>query len=312
MATPTGALGFDIGGTKIAAGWLILPEGRGRAGRRCPTRPERGGEAVLDDVERLARELKATAVAEGIRIGALGVGVCEIVDVEGTIRSANCLAWEGIDPGARLGRIAPCTVEADVRAAALAEARLGAGRRYRSFVYVTVGTGISSCLVVEGRPWAGARGGAGTLASGPLPGIGSGMGAGPGGSLESYASGPALVRAYREAGGGAESAADVLAAAAHGDPRAVAVVREAVRLLGACLGWMVNVLDPGAVVLGGGLGLGLAGDRSFEVLRAAAREHIWWDGHREVPIVPAELGAEAGWMGAAVAAWERTAGRLDA
>ena len=98
----------------------------------------------------------------------IGVGVPELVDPVGNISSAHTLAWQGDGVRAAFSSLAPAVVESDVRAGALAEAMFGAGRGYRLFVYVTVGTGISSTLVQDGRPFAGARGNALILASSPF------------------------------------------------------------------------------------------------------------------------------------------------
>ncbi|MBX9625917.1 MAG: ROK family protein, partial [Gemmataceae bacterium] len=94
-------------------------------------------------------------------------------------------------------------------------------------------------------------------------------------------------------------AEDVLAAAAAGDLEAVRVVREAGEAVGAAVGWLVNVLDPEAVAVGGGLGL--AGGPYWDALVDSTRRHVWAEAARGLPVVPAGLGADAGLVGAAVA-----------
>ena len=136
------ALGVDVGGTKIAAGVVAFPEGVVRARREI----------------RLVSELAAEACAAGHPVQGIGVGVCEIVDRSGNIASANCLDWSSDSMRQRLSKIAPTVIEADVRAAARAEALFGAGRHARVFLYVTIGTGIASCLVIDSQPFTGARG----------------------------------------------------------------------------------------------------------------------------------------------------------
>ncbi|HET7094985.1 MAG TPA: ROK family protein, partial [Thermomicrobiales bacterium] len=121
------AIGVDVGGTKIAAGLLDVETGEMVARRIAPTRPERGGAAALDDAVALADALAAAAPGP---IAAIGVGVPELVDPGGSITSAQTLDWRERPVNRRFGRIAPATIEADVRAAALAEARLGAGRAF--------------------------------------------------------------------------------------------------------------------------------------------------------------------------------------
>lgn len=299
---PFCAVGVDIGGTKIAAGTVTFPDGRVRTRRVIPSLPQRGADAVLADVEKLVFDLASEAGTGSCRVQAVGVGVCEIVSPAGALLSSGCLGLTGDQVSRRLSSIAPTTVEADVRAAARAEALLGAGHDAGIFLYVTIGTGIASCLVINGQPLVGARGATGTMASGPIPGWIEDDTEPLPASLEQHSSGPALVSRFQALQGDAQSGQDVVAAAAKGNEAAVYVVRSAAATLGASIGALVNVLDPALVVLGGGLGLSEGLYR--ETLIASARRHIWWPGHRELPIVSAKTGADAGWLGAAVAAWQ--------
>jgi glucokinase len=297
------AVGLDVGGTKIAGGLVAFPEGAVLARRTLPTGADRGGEAVLEDALALARELFQSVPGQGSARG-VGVAVAELVDAEGRVTSGQTILWSDLPVRERFSALAPAVVESDVRAAALGEARFGAGREFRLFVYVTVGTGISSCLVQEGRPFAGARGNALVLASSPWSVICPSCGAETEQVLEEYASGPALVARYNQAGAGrAARAEEVLALAAEGEPVAFEIARSAGAALGNSVGLLVNVLDPEAVIVGGGLGL--AGGVYWECFEAAAREHIWADATRSLPILQAARGADAGLVGAAAAAWER-------
>lgn len=303
---PFCALGLDVGGSKIAAGVVIFPEGKVRFRRVIPTLPSRGGEAVLADTVRLGQELVAEARGERLGVQGIGIGVCELVDTAGRVVSANCLEWRGLPVLQRFALLAPTVIEADVRAAALAEALLGAGQSSNCFLYVTVGTGISSCLVLEGRPFMGARGATGTIASSPLPKTSETGEEAAVPSLEEIASGPALVERYhRRARGIRKSAQEVILAAAAGDPDAVHVVHSAGETLGSIIGWLVNLLDPEKVVVGGGLGL--SGGLYWASLIASTRRHIWSDLHRELPILPAGNGVDTGLIGAAATAWKRLA-----
>ena len=98
----------------------------------------------------------------------------------------------------------------------------------------------------------------------------------------------------------ATRAEDVVLAAAAGDQAALAAIRTAAGALGVSIGWLVNVLDPAAIVIGGGLGS--APGPYWETLVTSARAHIWSEASRDVPIVPAALGPDAGLIGAALAA----------
>jgi glucokinase len=171
---------------------------------------------------------------------------------------------------------------------------------------VTVGTGIGSSLVVEGVPYVGARGCTGTLATAPMRVLHHETGRLMDAVLEEVASGPALVVRYnQQASGAAVRAEDVLAAAAAGDPIAAGVVDTAASSLGATIALLVNVLDPEAVIVGGGLGA--APGLYWERLAPAIRAHIWSDVHRGLPLLQAKHGGDAGFIGAALLALEQHA-----
>lgn len=294
------AIGIDVGGTKIAAG-LVTRSGELFDRTLFPTGPERGGEVVLRDVERLAHELARRARAARLNLCGIGVGVAELIDLKGEVTSDFTIKWRGLPVRERLARIAPARLEADVRAAALAEARLGAGKDYEIFLYLTVGTGISSCLVQYGRPYAGAHGGALVCASSPLTHRCPACGAESRPVLEEYASGPALARRFqdctRETITGAEK---VFHAAAAGDERAREILLTAGAALGTTTGLLINVLDPQAIIVGGGLGL--AGGLYWDSFMSATRAHTWADAARRIPIRTAAL-ADAGLLGAGLNVW---------
>ena len=258
------AVGIDVGGTKIAAGVVDLASGRVVERRQVPTRPERGGAAVLADCAALASELGGEALA-------VGIGLCELVSLDGRPTSAETVDWRCL--GGRIrDRGSSVVLEADVRAAALAEARFGAGRDRSPFLYVVCGTGASACLVVDGEPYAGARGQAITLGAPPV---------------ELIASGKALAAAA-----GAERAEDVLE-----DPASAALVDEAAAVLAQVLAVLANALDPELIVLGGGLG----GEPAFRERVAAAFGPLV--AYPPVPpLLPSALGEDGGIVGAALAA----------
>jgi glucokinase len=264
------AVGIDVGGTKIAAALVDVSSGRVTDARRVPTDAARGSAAVLEDCVALASSLAA-----GRSVAAVGLAVCELVGVDGRVRSAETVDWREVDLlGAFGGIAARVRVESDVRAAALAEARFGAGTDERDFVYVSVGTGVSHCLMVGGVPRLGVRGAAISTGA-PL--------------VEQWSGGLALARFSGHA-----SAEDALS-----DPAAAAVVEDAARRLGLAFAMLVNALDPGAVVVGGGLGLD---DRYRGLAVAAMRAAIYDADAREIPVLPAALGADAAVIGAALAA----------
>lgn len=261
-------VGIDVGGSKIAAAIVDVTAGTVLRELRVPTPVRAGGKAVLDECVRLARELAPEGVA------AVGIGLCEFVDRAGTPTSAYTVDWRGLDVAPAFGQTAHVRIESDVRAGALAEARFGTAARFASFVYVVVGSGVSHCLVLDGRPYEGARGNAIVLGAPPV---------------EWSVGGLALARRA-----GVETAEQVLS-----DPVHASLVDSAADELGHALAGLVNALDPEAVVVGGGLGLV---DRYRERVAATARAAIEHEATRDLPILPATLGAQSGVIGAGLAA----------
>ena len=296
------AVGLDIGGTKIAAGVVLWPTGEILHRTVIPTKPTRGGDAVLKDTLGLARQLNDWAQAQGIQVAGIGAGVAELVDCDGNVTSSCTIHWRGLAVQDRLSEIAPAQVESDVRAAALAEAIFGMGRRSRLFVYVTVGTGISSCLMQNGYPFKGAKGNAITLASSPLSTVCTHCGVKLHPVLEEFASGPAIAKrlaAAKKVENNTEAAAaeQVFQAASKGDNVAAEILTTAGEALGVSAAFLVNVLDPEMIVVGGGLGL--AGGLYWDAFQKACREHIFAETSRGLPIVRAKMGIDAGLVGAA-------------
>lgn len=296
------AIALDIGGTKIAAG---LVDGRGNVTQRTtiPTDAAQGGPAVLDRSLALARQLHASATGAGCRVVGVGISLCELVDLAGNVTSHYTVAWKDMPVQAIFTeQIAPAVVEADVRAHALAEAVFGAGRGLAAFVFVTVGTGISSCLVLDGRPFAGTHGNALVLSTMPVT-VFDARGRKIEFALEPFASGYGLVQRYRYFRPAVTRVEEIVADASQGIAAAASVLVSGGEALGSALAWLVNVLDPEAVIVGGGLGL--AGGLYWESAIDAARAHIFAPASRGVPIVPAACGAGAGLIGAGAAVFAR-------
>lgn len=288
------AIGIDVGGTKIAAALVDLATGALSEERRLPTQPERGGEAVLADVRSLVSDIISAAERSGRAASGIGVGVAELVDPEGGIRSGYRIQWKGMDIGRRLSAILPTQIDSDVRAAALAEARHGAGKGIADFLYVNVGTGVSAVSVRHGRPYAGAHGAALVIANGPRHRKCQACGNTESTVLEDIASGSALAAAF-----GVGSAEEVLSAAQAGVQRAAGIIDHAADALGETIALLVGALDPAAVVIGGGLGA--APGRYADRLDAAIRAGIWDGADWPLPILRSSIGARAGVIGAAVA-----------
>jgi len=249
---------------------------------------------------------------------AIGVGAAGFVDVGGRIvRFAPHVNWRN-EPladrlRARLGR--PVHVENDANAAAWAEYRFGAVREERRLLMLTLGTGIGGGLVYGGRVERGAHGMAGEFGHMNVVPGGRQCECGNRGCWEQYASGPALQREARErllalarpvtswvrAGidrPEAVTGEGVGELAQAGDPLAREVVAAVGTWLGRGVADLVAALDPGTVVVGGGVAQ--AGELLLEPARAALHSHLSGRGYRDhAPIVLASLGPRAGLVGAA-------------
>jgi len=289
-------LGID---TKTAVG---VVDGRGRvlASRVAATPARAGAAAVLQQAAELASVVRAEVDRP---VTAAGVGAPGVVDARhGVVLSATDLlaGWAGTPVAASLAAQLdlPVEVDNDVRAAGLGEARYGAGAEAASALVVAVGTGIGGALVRDGVLVPGASGVAGHLGHLPVPGAAAARcSCGRPDHLEAVAAGPAMVRAAHAAGLPVADTADLVALAA-ADRRARAVLRHAATLLGRALGGLVNLLDPEVVVVGGGVAG--AGEAWWGPLRQAFHAELLEPAAPR--LVAAELGAQAGLIGAATLA----------
>ncbi|HJS25524.1 MAG TPA: ROK family protein [Actinomycetota bacterium] len=310
------AVGLDIGGTKINA-FRVAPDGAILARSNAPT-PAEDEEATLGRMIELAAGVRAPEVV------AVGVGAAGLVDSsEGTLRFAPNLAWRNLPIAARMREALelPVLVENDASMAAFAEYRFGAGRGYRHLLLVTVGTGIGGGIVSDGRLFRGAHGFAAEIGHIIVEPNGPPCGCGNRGCWEQVAAGRAIGRMGRQeatepgssirrlAGGDPDKVTGrlVTEAALQGDDAAEGILAEAGRRLGEGIAGLVNVLDPQIVVVGGGVIV--AGDLLLDPARTAFHDAVEGPDYRPpIPIVPAELGNDAGAVGAAALALEELRG----
>lgn len=299
-------LGIDVGATNIRAGLVQVATGAVRCRYVGKTEASRGSRHSLNRVALLANQAVSAGQALGLEVSRVGIGIPELIGNDGQIDSECSLGWRADDMHRTLSRFGEVTLASDVRAAALAEARLGAGRGAPSFLYITVGTGIANTLVIGGEPYAGAHGHAISFASGPtFPA--SGKARKPRyEALKHRAAGPALVRRVRALGGKEEDAIEIgRKARAHGGLQR-RVVEAAASELALHVAVIANALDPALIVLGGGLGS--APGHYWTTLRAVIRRHLWGPNARRLPVRRAALGAGSGLIGAALSAAEASRG----
>ena len=309
------AIGIDIGGTKVAGG-VVDADGvvHERARRSTPHRST-SPRVVEDTIVSVIEELLDSSTGP---IVAVGIGAAGFVAADrATVVFAPHLSWRN-EPlrDALAGRVAlPTFVDNDANAAVWAEHRFGAGRGESHLVMVNLGTGIGGGIVLDGRVIRGRYGIAGEFGHMQVVPDGIRCECGNRGCWEQYASGNALVREARalfsagspvvsdlfdRVGGRPEDLTGPLVteAARDGDPLARELLAEIGRWLGLGIADLAAALDPGTFVIGGGVSA--AGDLLLEPARAAFRRQLTGRGYRpEATIVAAELGNEAGLVGAA-------------
>jgi glucokinase len=295
VASPS-VIGVDLGGTKILAGRLDR-EGHVLARHEVPTPTGSQDELVA---------ALATAV-ESVRTGntaALGFGVPSVIDPRTGIALGSInIPLENVD----LGRVfrerfgLPAAVQNDASVAALGEWKRGAGRDADDLIMLTLGTGVGGGVVLGGRLFRGwaELGHVVVVAEGP-PCQGNCTGRG---HLESVASGNAADRAAVELWGEGANAEQLVEKARNGEANAIAALTSIGRLLGAGIGSLVNAFGAPLVIVGGGFGTA-AGEFLFEPALQVARREAPGPARASLRLVPAELGSDAGLVGAGLLAFE--------
>jgi glucokinase len=293
---PNTILALDIGASRIKAA-LVGSDGNRLAELRRPTMRDDGPAAVLKRVADVAAEL---AGLTGTTITRAGLAVCGAVGPDGLVTAVN-LGWEAEPVGTavadRLGL--PVTVLNDAHAGAIGEGGFGVAKGLRDYIYVSLGTGIGAAVVRDGEVVAGAHGRAGELGHVSVDPRGRLCACGSHGCLETFMSAPAIEARWLEAHGSPLTARKLIDEVIGRDPDATALWNEAVEALAAGLLTAMSLIDPAAVVLGGGLSG--AGDRLLEPLAAAVRAGSR-PFHAGAELHLAALGDWSGCVGAAVAA----------
>lgn len=257
-----GAIGVDIGGTKIAAGLLTINDADAPVLHHVQTvtTPVHQVDAILDAVTALCSELVTAAQQSGITLIGVGIGTAgQVNPATGVISYSNdnVPGWTGTPVGAIVSEALnlPVAIDNDVNALAIGEGRFGAGKAYANILYIAVGTGIGGAIVHNGRIWRGAAYSAGevgyliadwhTNADGTRKPI----------TVEQLASGPGLERQYQRLSNDQERLKlEVIAQRAQdGEPIAQQVITQGASILGTVLAPVICLLDPEIVIVGGGV-----------------------------------------------------------
>ncbi len=308
-------VGVDLGGTSIKT--ALVERGRGIVHESSAlTEAELGPTHVLDRIADLVREVSASAGLD--RLEGIGVGAPGSINWDRTTIShpPNILGWGVVNVQAelqqRLGVTLPIIVENDANAAGLGSAHYGAGRPFRSFLMVTLGTGVGGAIIYDGRIFRGTTGAAGEIGHMTIDRDGPPANSGVRGAIEAFLGNRFLTAHARTLLG---TKTDSLLytmlgpklegltprhlheAAQAGDKAAESVLRWAGERLGAVLGSAINLLDIRKVIVGGGVSA--AGSYILGPARETVASYVTPALRDGIEILQETLGNEAGTLGAA-------------
>lgn len=282
-------LGIDVGGQNIKAGWVR--KGEISNFRRIPIKPRN----VISEILKTISEYKPSP--ETI----IGVDIPGFVSSGKVYNSPNLPTIKEINIQELLKKETGCPVYVlnDANACILGEALYGAGRGYSVVVGFTLGTGVGGALVVNGKIWAGARGYASEFGHHTIDPTGPICHCGKRGCLESYIGAYALMSRYKSLSGEDITVEELFKRASRNEPHALKVVNEFGFYLGIGIRNIIAILDPDLVVLAGGISK--SGNLIIQSLqRNKPFVHLFPE---EIEIKIAELGDQAGPVGAATWAW---------
>ncbi|WP_416985270.1 ROK family protein [Streptomyces sp. T028] len=297
---------LDMGGTKIA-GALVDGDGTILVRAQRPTPTQEDGDTVMAAVEEVLKELTASPLWP--RVYAVGIGSAGPVDASaGTVSPVNVPGWRDFPLVDRVRAATgglPVELIGDGVAITAAEHWQGAARGHDNALCMVVSTGVGGGLVLGGRLHPGPTGNAGHIGHICVDLDGDTCPCGARGCVERIASGPniarrALENGWRPGPDGDTSAAAVAAAARAGDPVAVASFERAAQALAAGIAATATLVEIDIAVIGGGVGK--AGDILFAPLRRSLADYATLSFVQRLTVVPAQMGTDAGLVGAAAAA----------
>jgi glucokinase len=293
--------GFDLGGTQLKYG-LMDETGRLVLKSQAPTPSTIDG--LMDLIASLWKDLKAQT-PDTIRAAGFGFpGIYNVRDRK-ILQSPNYTELDDFDLYPEIGRVldVPFLVDNDANMAAYGEWAHGAGRGVSSLVLLTIGTGIGGGIILDGKLWQGSCGYAGEIGHIVVNPEGERCNCGIRGCLEAEAAAPAIVRKYKAILGRTlvSTAEDIYKRAEAGEPAAIEAYAKAGYYLGIGLGMLINLLNPGKILLGGGVMT--TGELLLRPTVEEARRRSYKASFACCPIERASLGNDAGTIGSA--AWAK-------
>jgi len=309
-------LAVDLGGTKIIAA-IVSNQGRILAKEYCPTLADEGPQSVMNRIFSTVDRLLSAKSMDTSQLNSISLAAPGAIDLDqGLVTlSPNLPDWHDIplrDIVKEKYRVSTFLLN-DASAAALGEHHSGAGKGIKNLIYLTVSTGIGGGIIIDDKLYAGACGSAGEIGHMTIDINGPRCSCGNVGCLEMLASGTAVAReAIRRISQGEKSSlTDIMSgniesitaekvdiAARGGDSLAKEVISQAATYLGVGMVNLVNIFNPEMIIVGGGMAK--MGDRLLDPARQVVMERAFPLLAQAVCIVPAQLGEDAGVLGAAV------------
>lgn len=311
--------GIDVGGTNIKFG-LCNSEGKAIIFRKTPSCVDEGPRRLMKRIRQCAEEVISYATENGYQLDHLGIGTPGVVDVNtGKVIgvSPNIPGWKGNNPKRYLESKLdlPVFVDNDVNVMMLAESAFGAAKGCRNVIAVTVGTGIGGSILIDGKVYRGAYGGAGEFGHMTIVKDGRRCNCGRDGCLEAYAAAPYLLELAESMAGNSKgdspleaklregaglTVKDVFDAFKH---RTDSIAEESVGIsadyLACGLASVSAILNPEAVIIGGGVA-DAGGAQYVRLVAELLRKRGLDSGAGPTRVVKAGLGNRAGFIGAAI------------
>jgi glucokinase len=306
-------IGVDLGGTTIKAG-VVASTGSILYQNKFPSFADKGPSSVVRQIRAAIQD--ALEHVKGAHAGGIGLGAPGVVNDEGVVKAPpNFADWDEIPLRDELSKLFPSVrvaVENDANAAAIAESKFGAGMQYPNFLFVIWGTGVGGGIILNRKIFRGPTGGAGEIGHVTIDYNGPQCNCGNVGCVEAYIGQRYLsqrtalrLQSHPESkilqlvGGDVSKIEPVYIsqAANEGDGVARDILIEAGELLGVALAGVMNIMDLRVSIIGGGISA--AGDFVINAVQESVVRHVLKPLRREIKVLPARLGNNAGLLGAA-------------
>lgn len=313
MNTQHVVIGVDLGGTTIKAG-VVSEDGSILYQNKLPSKANVSPSEVIKQIHASVQD--ALNHTNGSNVSGIGIGAPGMVDDDGIVKAPpNFVNWDEVplkDEIAKLVGGLPVGVENDANAAAIAESKFGAGVQYPNFLFVIWGTGVGGGIILNHKIFRGPTGGAGEIGHISIDYNGPQCNCGSVGCVEAYVGQRYLsqrtaekLKAHPQSKivtlvGGDLSKLEpfYIAQAAHdGDAIAKEILIEAGSLLGVALAAVMNVMDLRVSIIGGGISA--SGDFVMQAIKNSVQAHVLKPLKKDIQVIPAKLGNNAGILGAA-------------